>query len=371
MTKEVHPELGLSTATGRWSALGPYYAMFPTEFAFDVVTEHSLAGESVLDPFAGRGSSVYAAAVLGRSALGFEINPVGWLYGHVKLRPAGQARVLARIRLLGDLASQADSALLEGLPPFFSACYAPEVLRYLTVARNALRWKDSIVDATVMAVILVYLHGKLGSALSNQLRQGKSMSPEYCVQWWKAHDLSPPELDTVEFLIQRAKWRYAKGAPSLSIGKVRLGDSTKLLPQLARHSPPERRFSLLFTSPPYYAITNYHYDQWLRLWMLGGPAHPHKSGGVWQGKFESRAAYQSLLRQVFQASSNVLQETATIYVRTDARKFTYETTLTVLREVFPTKTVTTVERPFTRDTQTALFGDKSKKPGEIDIILRS
>ena len=32
--------------------------------------------------------------------------------------------------------------------------------------------------------------------------------------------------------------------------------------------------TLFFTSPPYYGVTNYFYDQWLRFWLLGGPLKP-------------------------------------------------------------------------------------------------
>ena len=58
-----------------------YYAMFPLEFAFEVVNTYSQEGDCIIDPFAGRCSSVYAGAVLGRNSWGIEINPVGWLYG--------------------------------------------------------------------------------------------------------------------------------------------------------------------------------------------------------------------------------------------------------------------------------------------------
>jgi hypothetical protein len=34
------------------------------------------------------------------------------------------------------------------------------------------------------------------------------------------------------------------------------------------------KFSLLFITLPYYSITDYHADQWLRLWMLGGSETP-------------------------------------------------------------------------------------------------
>ena len=55
-----------------------------------------------------------------------------------------------------------------------------------------------------------------------------------------------------------------------------LGDSIKKLPQLARsiQKCQQSQVKLLITSPPYSNVTNYYYDQWLRLWLLGGPEYP-------------------------------------------------------------------------------------------------
>lgn len=363
----------MSTAVERWARLGPYYAMFPVDFAFDVINTYTKPGDAVLDPFAGRASSVYAAAASERFGCGIEINPVGWLYGHVKLKPASKTCVLARIKELSDIARDDVHPDLDALPEFFTACYTPRVLRYLVTARRRLRWKDNTVDATVMALLLVYLHGKMGAALSNQMRQGKAMSPDYSIAWWKEKGYEPPDIDPVPFLTARTEWRYAKGKPELESGEVVLGDSTVVLPhlwqRLAKGDYP--LYKLLFTSPPYYSITNYHYDQWLRLWMLGGPSHPTKKGsGLWQGKFESRSAYQELVRSVFRKCATLMDQSATVYVRVDARPFTFGTVLSSLCEAFPRRNVEIMRRPFGRSTQTALYGDKSPKPGEIDIILR-
>jgi len=56
------------TAESRWARFGPYYAMFPVEFAFDVVEKYSNEGDYIIDPFAGRGSSIYAGGILGRNS---------------------------------------------------------------------------------------------------------------------------------------------------------------------------------------------------------------------------------------------------------------------------------------------------------------
>ena len=88
---------GFETAEARWSRFGPYFAMFPVNFAFDVVNKYSNEGDYILDPFAGRSSSIYAGGVLGRHSLGIEINPVGWIYGSVKLNPADKDDVIDRL----------------------------------------------------------------------------------------------------------------------------------------------------------------------------------------------------------------------------------------------------------------------------------
>ena len=366
--------LSLSTATGRWSGLGPYYAMFPREFTFNVIENHTKPGDAVLDPFAGRATSVYAAAVTQRLGYGIEINPVGWLYGHVKLKPALKTNVLKRIKNLDELAKSVKQQRLNNLPEFFSVCYCPKVLRYLVAARDVLQWKRSIIDATLMAIILVNLHGRRENSLSNQMRQGKSMAPDYSVRWWSERQLSPPEVEPVEFLIQRLEWRYAKGIPCLrKNGNVKLGDSISILKKLKAkvYRGEQKPFDLLFTSPPYYKLNNYYYDQWLRLWMLGGPERPVWISEKWKNRFESKSAYRELLQKVFQSCAEMMTDKAIIYVRTDARKVTLEITKEVLCDIFPHKLIDITYQPFKKSTQTALFGDKSKKPGEVDIIMYS
>jgi hypothetical protein len=127
---------------------------------------------------------------------------------------------------------------------------------------------------------------------------------------------------------------------------------------------------LLFTSPPYLGVTNYFYDQWLRLWMLGGPPAPKKTGETNKGKFESLRAYRKMLSTVFGICSEIMSQSGTAYIRTDARPLTLSVTKDVLRQAFPDWNMRVYKRPFNRPTQTALFGDKSTKPGEVDILLR-
>jgi hypothetical protein len=76
-----------------------------------------------------------------------------------------------------------------------------------------------------------------------------------------------------------------------------------------------------------------------------------------------------LLTTVFTQSSKIVAEDAVIYVRTSNDPITKAATLNALREGFPTKHLIEQYQPFTRPTQTHLYGDKTPKVGEVDFVL--
>jgi hypothetical protein len=279
-------------------------------------------------------------------------------------------RVLKKLRL----AHRSNDPEIAALPKFFRYCFCPQVLSFLTACRRNLAWRSNRVDATAMGFVILYLHGRIDAklgpqALSNQMRQTKSMSQDYSIRWWKKNGFTkPPNVDPVAFLKKRMDWRYKNGAPMLRECVIKLGDARSVLERLPGEL--EGQFQLLFTSPPYSAVTSHYFDQWLRLWMLGDSAIPSRAGVRWKSRFENRAEYQKLIEDVFERSARLMADDAVIYVRTDAREFTREVTVDALRKVFRRKKVMIRRRPLNGVTQTALFGDVGKKPGEIDIILR-
>ena len=359
-----------ATAARRWEGVGPYYAMFPTHFADAVISEYSSRGDTILDPFAGRGTAIFSSAICERFGVGVEINPVGWVYTKAKINPAPFDSVLARLLEIGWLADEY-VAEANALPKFFQRCYSHLVCCFLLAARANLDWRRNKCDRTLMALLLVYLHGKKGQALSNQMRQTKSMSPTYALKWWEERGMEPPALNPIDFIEQRLHWRYAKGTICQNKSQVFLGDTIAHLPMLnnwlAKQQLPKP--SLLLTSPPYCGVTNYHYDQWLRLWLLGFPADAYMNLGPYQGRFKNQHAYQKLLNKVFLRAASIVKDDAVIYVRTSNSTFTKEATLNALRQAFPCKKLDCQIKPFTKPTQTHLFGDKTKKDGEVDLIL--
>lgn len=373
MTKST-PLPRYGTAAGRWAGVGPYYAMFPTGFADEVIEDYTQPGDNIIDPFAGRGTAIFSAAVRNRTALGIEISPLGYVYANAKLKPSNHSDVVRRLNDVAEFAQFYRKAA-DSLPQFFHCCFSVRIREFLLAARASLDWRRRNADRTLMALILISLHGKIKQSLSNQMRQSTAMAPDYSVRWWNEREMTPPDIDPVAFLSKRIEWHYVHGTPQTGNSSVFLGDSVQMLPRLAQEVQEGSRdkAKFLITSPPYHNVTNYYYDQWLRLWMLGGPEHPgFRVGNRYGGKFSSHSKYRRLLDQVFAKSKPLLAEDAVIYVRTDMRKSTYQHTYDALRHNFPEKRVTIIEQPMNPKRRTKPYsrgGAPKRANCEVDLIL--
>lgn len=356
-----------STTEGKWCSFGPYYAMFPVEFSLNVINTHTNKDDWILDPFCGRGTVPYTAEMIGRHAIGMEISKLGWLYSSVKLLPSPKDSVINRAKEIYELSITKYSSSYKNYDEFFNTCYAPQVLNFLITSREELKWEKNIIDRTLMAFIAVFSHGELGQTFSNQMQHVKACGPNYAIKWWKEKGFKAPDVNPLELIIKKIEWRYTKDFHKFEQSKIYLGDSTKMI---CDEYLENKKFKMLFTSPPYYKITDYHLDQWIRLWLLGDAPEQKFNPDPNKHNFGHQEHYKKLLFDIFNKAKNYLTDDAIIYVRTDAREFSKNTTKEILNKIYgDTKHMQVIERPFIRRTQTALYGDTSKKPGECDIIM--
>lgn len=358
-------------ARDRWARLGPYLAMFPHQYAVNIVDKYTKPGDAVLDPFAGRFTSVVAAGYSGRLGVGIEISPLGYLYGKAKLHTAQRrGDLLRRITEISRLSGRYWKKSRD-MDNFFRMCYCDSVLRFLLACKDHLNWKNSPVDATLMAQVLTSLHHGLNRGLSNQMWQVKSMAPNYSIDWWKENGFKkPPEINPAAFLSDRIKWRYRYGAPPIiHDSRAYWRDSALFLDNMPRPCNDSGKFQLLLTSPPYYNMMNYYKDQWLRLWMLGGEPYPQENNHKHKKRFGNKTAYEDLLRSVFKKCVTMMDEKSIIVVRTGADRYTSKITQKILTESFPLHYIKTSNCSSAPKNRTSMLNLDAPISKDRDLIL--
>jgi hypothetical protein len=251
------------------NAICPYWTMFPLSFPLTVLSE-AQAGEWVLDPFCGRGTTLYAARKLGLPAVGIDSNEVAAAIAAAKLVSADPDSIVA-------LAKDLIESGVETAPPddeFWRWCFAPRVLDTLCRLRTGLAHRGDDTATALMGVLLGALHGPRNkgapSYFSNQMPRTYATKPTGAVSFWKARGLHPVEVDVLAVIRRHAERRY-RAAPPRTRGMVYGGDALAVLPRL------RRRFRWVITSPPYPGMVTYRPDGWLRGWLLGGPTAPDYS----------------------------------------------------------------------------------------------
>lgn len=299
----------------RFHALCPYFAMFPEAFAEHWIERLSSPGDYVLDPFCGRGTAPFQALLLGRNAIGNDINPVAYCVSRAKTNAPTLSALKRRLTTLEKRfepnGCQSEAA---ELPEFFHAAYTGHTLLQLVFMRRTLHWRVSAADCMLASLILGALHGetrKSPSYLSNQMPRTISTKPDYSVRFWRQHGLTAPDRDLFALLRSRVEFRYASQPPTAK-AEIFHGDFRNL-PGLLRGRKEQIR--LVVTSPPYLDVTNFEEDQWLRLWFLGGPPHPTYRRVSSDDRHENPSRYWALIGDMWRVLGRVAAKKAYVVIR--------------------------------------------------------
>lgn len=284
--------------------------MFPLDFPLGVLSGRATAGDWVLDPFCGRGTTNYAARMIGIPSIGIDSSRVATALAAAKLASTSPGAIVRAAQLLLDDPRQPEVPVGE----FWEWAYDPEVLTTLCRLRHGLlRDCSSEARKALRAIVLGALHGPrtktTQSYLSNQCPRTYAPKPRYSVSYWKERCLAPPKVDVLEIIRVRAQ-RYYTGQPPAQ-GIVVRADSRKPRTFAA---VAERRPRWIVTSPPYYGMRTYIPDQWLRNWLLGGPSHVEYSNDG-QLAHLSPDVFATQLRTVWQNVANASAADARLVIR--------------------------------------------------------
>lgn len=290
----------------------PYYTMFPVEFPLRVL-DRAEKGQWVLDPFCGRGTTNFAARLLGLSTIGVDSNPVAVAIAQAKIVKPKASDVAALARKLLAVRRTRPVAVPRGV--FWKQCFHPRTLRDICILREALlkpKYKDDKNAIALRALILGVLHGPIrktqDSYLSNQMPRTYGTKPSSAVRYWERNKLTPPRVDVLDLITRKAISTFTGLSPAVS-GRVVLGDSREISPLVKG-----RKFNWVITSPPYLGMKSYVADQWIRNWFVGGPAEVEYSRADQIG-YSSKDRFVEELAAVWKSVAEVCVPGANLVVR--------------------------------------------------------
>ena len=295
-----------------FNAICPYYTMFPLEYPLRIMRKHKAENPVVVDPFCGRGTTIYAARRLGLVAHGFDTSPIAAAIAKAKLASASMESVIA---LGKELVARTPKDVPDN--SFFKYAFTRATLRQICSLREGLlaETRPSHASSILRAAALGCLHGPLvggviPSYFSNQMPRTFASKPEYSVKFWKARDLHAPKanvMETIEKKLERIS--DLDSDPYGRLTNVKCSD--------ARHADTYRNVadaSLFITSPPYYGMRTYVQDQWLRMWFLGGSADVDYAYNE-QLSHGGHAAFVTDLAKVWTNLAKRAKDGAHLYVR--------------------------------------------------------
>lgn len=245
--------------------------MFPLNFPFDILRKHAKSSDRVLDPFCGRGTTNFAARLLGLPSMGVDSSPVAVAITASKLVVTNVNEIMAEAFSILAKVEPSDKPKGE----FWDLAYHPLVLDALCSLREAfLEECANPARIALRGIVLGALHGPkqktVQSYFSNQCPRTYAPKPDYATRFWRERGLKPEAVDVMAVIERRAK-RYYESLPRVMLtvtGTSRLADSRQ--PESLQPASPDIRFDWVITSPPYYGMRTYIPDQWLRNWFLGG-----------------------------------------------------------------------------------------------------
>lgn len=241
-----------------------YRACFKAQLPEFFIERLTAPGDAVLDPFMGRGTTPVQAALMGRRALGSDINPLSVLLTRPRIAPVTEAQVE---NALAGIDWSRGRVKREDLLAFYHARTLArlEALRGWIAERAPLGAARP--DPTADWIRMVALNRLSGH--SPGFFSGRSMPPNQAVSIKSQQRINarlgqePPERDVASLILRKTRALLRDG-PVARGAVARLGTGPAWETGL-----PSGSVDLVVTSPPFLDIVQYAADNWLRCWFAG------------------------------------------------------------------------------------------------------
>lgn len=279
-----------------------YRACFKPQLPRFFIERLTKRGERVYDPFAGRGTTIIEAALLGRIPMGCDINPLSEILARPRLDPPSIPEIAERLQKIEfNQKTETRNDLL--------AFYHAKTLRAITNLRGYLlnQKREGKLDRTDAWIRMVSTNRLTGhspgffSVYTMPPNQAVSIKSQQKIN--AKRQQTPEEKDVTEIILRKSRsllkrldaqqanqLRFAARKSQILTGSC---DST---PQIKDNS-----IQLVVTSPPFLDIVDYQTDNWLRCWFNGIEVTKVE---IWQ--LRKPEDWQNRMQKVFQELHRVL-----------------------------------------------------------------
>ncbi|MCC5839003.1 MAG: hypothetical protein JJT96_02680 [Opitutales bacterium] len=267
-------------------------------------------GDTVYDPFMGRGTTLLEAALCGRRPVGNDINPLAQRLLRPRLQPPLLEVVEERLRGIPWQCAE-EEPLDEDLLVFFH----PETLRQILSLRRYLENQEEAgasdaVDDWIRMVATNRLTGHSPGFFSvYTLPPNQAVRPNRQRLINEKRKQTPPPRDVTSIILKKSRQLLGDLTPEeratlkeVSADAILLTGSADATKPLATDS-----VDLLVTSPPFLKVIDYETDNWMRSWFNGiDPKGVH----LWQaGKLHK---WEELMARAFAEFFRILKPGAWI-----------------------------------------------------------
>ena len=246
-----------------------YRACFKPQLPRFFIERLTQSGDTVYDPFSGRGTTAVEAGLLGRNVVANDANPLSRILTEPRFFPPAPEEVTAR---LSEISRDGDRADCD-LSMFFHSDTEREIvaLRSYLIGREHDHTLDGV-DRWIRMVATNRLTGHSTGFFSvYTLPPNQAVSPQSQQRINKRRGQVPEYRDTHALIQKKTMSLIAGLTPARRAGLNRAGTGAHFFTGDARATPGimSGTVQLTVTSPPFLDIVQYREDNWLRCWFCG------------------------------------------------------------------------------------------------------